>query len=727
METVGDVISRKLNIPNNGIFASPDEIYPILLEAAIETRVNIFRTNIDYSVDDEVQIHKYVLLTDNTRLFSSLRLKSGKFLTAEDTQHGSYFLSNVDSGDQNQVGIINSFGNNYLFEMKPLQFAYTHLPVEGQYLVESSEEQYNEFIERIILKVNKLVDEKTLLTPEDFKYQTYNSGEIEIKEEFLTYIKYLIFIITIIMLIYYVFNESKRIGVMKMHGLSNLLLWYFVVGRWISVIFLLSLVASVIASLLIKNVTVQFIGSVVISELISYIIVNLISLIAYIYISRIRVIDAIKSRKETNSIFALNTLLKIGSSLFLILIILSIWNQYNNLHIKQENLKSWERSKDYGVFYPLKVGNDLEDVNNGGNMMTRAQVTGLYPLLNQMGAIYIDAGEYEQQAILLNREGIRKISVNLNYLHEFPVYDTQKNSVNISEDTSDLILLVPEKYRNNEKSILDYIRKTRKSRVEADEFLFKVHVTDRIKNQQLKIIWIANEQKIFSFNPDVFRLEKNMIVGPIIQVITEQNSLVADKANMTTGGGGGDPLKVKLINRDSQKTLEALEPELKRLKLDDNMTNLISVNQYILKQIYDLQKQRNQLLFISFGLVAGLLVLVVQNLSVFFSKYKRRFIIRRLFGIGFFRTYKEYMWLLTATWVIQIGTCFLVNNGLATTLLQKAGGAFAVASSIQQALGTSDISVLTIGGGVTAIEFVASVLGLFVIERRNKVKILRGG
>ncbi|MCR8995118.1 DUF1430 domain-containing protein [Brevibacillus laterosporus] len=731
MEKAGEGISRQFGIPNYANFSSPDEMYPILHEAAIESTVNIFRTHINYGVDDEVQIHKYVLLTNSTRLFDSFRLETGKFLTSDDTQHRNFFLSTLDTGNQDQVGIIKGFGNNYLFEMKPLKVAYEHLPVAGQYFVEASEERYNEFVERVISKIiaNELVGQGALLTPEDFKGQSYNSGEMEIEEDFFTYIKYLIIIIVIIMLIYYIFNESKRIGVMKMHGLSNLYLWYLVVGRLITVIFVLAATTSVLAALLIKDTTVQFIGNVIISELISYVIVTLISLIAYIYISKIKVVDAIKNRKETKGIFAMNTLLKIGCSIFLILVILSIWNQYNDLHIKQENLKSWERSKDYGVFYPVKVGNDLEDLQKGSPKTTVAEVTGLYPLLNRMGAVYIDARAYEQKSLVLNSEfdGIRSISVNLNYLHEFPVYDIQNNSVKILEDTSDFILLVPEKYRDNEKDILDYFKKIRKSRLEADENLFKIEVPDHVRNQQLTINWIANGQKIFSFNPDVFRLENNLIVDPIIQVITEKNSLVADKANMMTGGGGRDPLKVKLINRDSQQTLKALEPELKRLELDDNLTNLISVDQYVIEQIYDLQKQRNQLLFISLGLLAGLLVLVVQNLSVFFSKYQRRFIVRRLFGVGFFKTYKEYIWLLTVTWVIQIGICFLINNGLASRLLEKAGSVFSVASSIYQAIGSSDINVLAVGGGVIVIELVASVLALFVIERKNKVKILKGG
>lgn len=730
LEKAGEEISKPFTIPNYANFASPDEMYPILLEAALETKVNLFRTHIDYSEDDEVRIHKYVLLTDNTRLFDSFRLKSGRFLTAEDTQQGNSFLSTAESGDKDQVGRIKSFGTHTLFEMKPLRFAYKHLPVEGRYFVEASEAQYQEFVERIINKIMaaKLVDQGTLLTPEDFKGQSNNSGEMEIEDDFFAYIRYVIFIITIFMLMYYMFNESKRIGVLKMHGLSNVRLWYVVVGRWITVVFALAAVISILASLVIKDTTGQFMGSVFLSQLTSYVIVTLISLIAYIFLSRIKIVDVIKNRKETNGIFALNTLFKTGCSLFLILVILSIWSQYHELRIKQENLKSWERSKDYGVFYPVMVGNDLEDIEKGAHKMTVTQVTALYPLLNRMGAVFIDAGDYEQTALRLNSgfDGIRTISVNPNYLREFPVYNAQNHPVMISEDTSDLILLVPAKYRSNEKDILDYIKKSRKSRAEGDENLFHVEIPDRVRNQPLKIIWIANGQKIFSFNPEVFRMENNMIVDPIIQVVTEKNSLVADKANMMSGGGGSDPLKVKLINRDTEQTLQALEPELKRLKLDDNLPSLITVEQYVLGQIYELQKQRNQLLFISLGLAAGLLVLVVQNLSIFFSKYQQRIIVRRLFGTGFFRTYKEYLWLLTATWVIQIGICFLMNNGLASLLLQEAARVFAVATSIHEAMGSSDINVLAAGVGVVAVEFSASVLALFIIEQRNKVNILKG-
>ncbi|MED4570686.1 DUF1430 domain-containing protein [Brevibacillus agri] len=727
MERAGEGDSAPFRIPNYASFASPTEMYPILLDAAVKAKVNIFRTNIDYGVDDEVRIHKYVLLTNSTAFFDSFRLKSGRFLTAQDTQQGNSYLSTVDSEDQEQRGTIKMFGSHRLIEIKPLRSAYKHLPVEGQYFIEGSDEQYQQFVDHVINKIvaNKLVDQGTRLTPEDFKGHFYTSGKMEIEADFFTYIRYLIFIVTIIMLVYYVFNESKQIGVMKMHGLSNLHLWYLVIGRLVTVIYILAAVISVLAALLMKDTAAHFIVNVILSQLVSYVIALLISLIAYVYIARIKVIDVIKNRKETNGIVTLNTMLKTGCSIFLVLVILPIWNQFDEVRIQEENLKSWERSKDYGVFYPVRVGDDSEDYDRGAYKITATEVTGLYPLLNKMGALFIDARSYRESVLLLNRNSrnIRSISVNLNYLQEFPVYDAQGNPVNISEDTSDFILLVPEKYRNKEKEILDYFTKVRKNLVEVDENRFQVEVPDRVRNQRLSIIWTANNQKIFSFNPEVFPLENNMIVDPII----EKNSLVADKANMMSGGWGRDPLKVKLINRDSERTFELLEPELKRLKLDDNLTNLISVDQYVLSQIYELKNTRTQLTFISLGLLAGLLVLVVQNLSVFFSKFQRRFIVRRLFGTGFFKTYQEYMWLLSVTWAIQIGACLLVNSGFSSSLLQMAGSVSMVASSINEAVGSSSDRLLAIGGGVLAIEFVASVLALFVIERKNKGKVLKGG
>ena len=161
--------------------------------------------------------------------------------------------------------------------------------------------------------------------------------------------------------------------------------------------------------------------------------------------------------------------------------------------------------------------------------------------------------------------------------------------------------------------------------------------------------------------------------------------------------------------------LRTLEPELKRLKLDDNLKHLITVEQFVLQQIYDLQKWMNHLLLISLGLIAGLLILVVQNLTIFFNKYQRKFIVRRLFGIGFFRTYKEYILLFSVTWAFQLLISFFVN---------RAGAYIHFIGKLNE---VADIKLFAVAAGLILFELAASVMVLVIIEQKNKVKVLKGG
>lgn len=89
--------------------------------------------------------------------------------------------------------------------------------------------------------------------------------------------------------------------------------------------------------------------------------------------------------------------------------------------------------------------------------MNAAKAVGLYPVLNKMGALFIDATQSEEKSFILNKgyRGIRSIKVNPNYLQQFPVYDVQHKPVQVSENNSAWILLVSEKYRNREKEIMD--------------------------------------------------------------------------------------------------------------------------------------------------------------------------------------------------------------------------------------------------------------------------------
>ncbi|WP_202951812.1 DUF1430 domain-containing protein [Desulfitobacterium sp. PCE1] len=132
-----------------------------------------------------------------------------------------------------------------------------------------------------------------------------------------------------------------------------------------------------------------------------------------------------------------------------------------------------------------------------------------------------------------------------------------------------------------------------------------------------------------------------------------------------------------------------------------------------------------QLMLTSLGLLVVLLLLVVQNLSIFFNKYQRKFIVRRLFGTGFFRTYKEYIGLFAATWLVQFLICYLVIKGVISHFLELASRVSSVASAVSEVSGTATIKL--VAAGLILIELAASVIALVLIEQRHRVKVLKGG
>lgn len=711
-------ISWEFAIPDNPLLTHPEEVYPLLSAAARESGVNVFRTSVHYDTADSAEILKYVLLTGNTRFFDAFRLKSGRSLTPKDTRLGDYFLSSVESKNPKQIGTIGDFADNDRISVRPLKASYDYLPVGGQYFVETTDEKGPDlFIERFVAKLNAHHQE---LSPAPFTakdFQTPNNsavGSAGSPTDYFGYIFLLIFIITLALLVYYMFHESKKIGIMKMHGLSSTRMWFRLIGRPMGTVFGLSVAMTIFAASLIKDAPFQFVVDAIIGLTKTYLMVAVSSLIAYSYISKVRVSDAVKNRKDTRGVFALNIALKAGCSVLLILIGLSIWTEYVEIRTRQERASNWEQSKDYAVFYPFYLGYDLKEEQAGLTITDAAKATDLYPIVNGMGALFVDASEYRKGLLPPGFDlSMRSIVVNPNYLQKYTVKDTLNNPVQISENTGDWVLLVPEQYYKRVKEIRAFFQTRRagdggiQGAYQAEEIVFHKTVPESVRKQSVKIIWTARGQKIFSFDPSVNPEDNNLIADPIVQVLTIKNSLGIDRANVSNGSGGADPLKVKLIGRDAKLTLDRLDADLKKLKLDDNLRRLITVDQYILAEVSHLRTAMKQLLIASLAFVVGLLILVVQNLIIFFDKYQRKFVVRRLFGVGFFRTYREYFFVFSAVWALQLLAAFAV----------------APANRSPSSFGR----LLVMAFAVISIELVASAVSLMFIEKRSKVQALKGG
>jgi len=171
------------------------------------------------------------------------------------------------------------------------------------------------------------------------------------------------------------------------------------------------------------------------------------------------------------------------------------------------------------------------------------------------------------------------------------------------------------------------------------------------------MVWIKNDQSIFSFNPDVYPAEQNEIKNPIIKVITENNSIAVER-EIILGGGATDPLKIKLVDNDYQKTYELLFPKLQELGLEDNLKQLITVDEWVLQQISEIKTELSFTLIIVMVIFIFSLALSLQNTILFFHQNQQKYIIKRLFGVSFFRTYLNYFYYMAGLWAAQLMVIF---------------------------------------------------------------------
>lgn len=726
MQYATTAVGQPFAISNDPRLADPEETYAALLSAALGARVNVFRTAVGFTSENRPQVTQYILLTSGTHVFKAFNLEKGRWLTPADTQSPNQFLSTVDTKDPNEVGVLRDFGGDDLVSVRGLRAAFDSLPVAGQYVVESSNpSSFGRFLGLLAQKATQLKGfSGGPFSAADFKASPDAfQGVVERNyARLLNAVQYLIIFLTTMFLMYRLLHGSKTAGVMKLHGFGIMRVWYEVSGRLILIVLCISALLSAFATLFVPDATAGFLVSVLTSLVSASLVMFGASLLTCLYIERIKVSDSVKNRKDIRGIFALNTAIKTICSILLIVVGAGLWLQYSNVASERDKLGNWKNTRNYGLFYPTSLGNDVIEAQTGQAGPTVAEIYELYPVLNKMGSLFIDSVNYEPAALSAPREpaSIRSIQVNPNYLKVFPLRNALGQIIDISETTSDWIVLVPAKYKVRESEMLAYFQRrrtgssTQQGAYQAEKAIFDREAPPSFVHQRVKIVWMANNQQVFSFNPLVFPSKNNVITDPVIQVMTSANSLGIDRANMMTGSVGS-ALKVRLVGGDTASTLKMLAPTLKGLRLDDNLRYLVTMDEYVLQQLQSLEEGLRNVAIAAIALGIGMLVLVTQNLAILFYRYSRKVVVRRLFGLGFGRTYREFLLVFATIWGFQL------IGALAANRMGSSPFSTPTFSSV-----ASDLVVLAIGATIILVELVFSIGVLIFIEKRSLIRVLKG-
>ncbi|MEO6501313.1 MAG: hypothetical protein ABIQ09_05325 [Jatrophihabitantaceae bacterium] len=652
-------LGPSFQIPPDTELANPDRALRGFELTAEQLHVNVFTTRAGYTAGNKSLITQYMLLTGPTGLYENLRLESGKWPTPAQTREGGSFVASSRSASSLQIGTVASFANATDISVRALPDAYKALPVAGLYFVEfrgDSTGSYDDFIAEL---AQQLTLQNGLSTPLD-PHRLVPNGTVRLAFPApvttpLTLAGWGLVAAVCLLSIYRALSIAKTAGVMRLHGFTTLQAWYVLNGRVVLYTMAVALTGTCVAAALISDADRSFVVGNVLAMLYLTVIMLAATVFAGVYLAGIRLAESIKNRKDTRSIFTANIAFKVLCGVTAVLVGATVWAQYAAAQQEINRLGNWSTTSDYGIFYPTSVGNDLIAAQSDQAGATYTEAVKLYPMLNSRGALYVDATQFSSVIAPAQSSGTpvyKSLTVNPNYLSVYPVRGADGRSITVSEQTSDWLLLVPARYHGQEVAIRSFFQDQRKSAYQAEAALFGGRPSMVVQNQQLRILWTADGQQAFSFDPDVEPNNGNRIKDPIMQVATLQNSLGIDRANAITGGAN-TALKVHLQQSDAAATLRELRPTLVQLGLDQQLTHLVTMNAYMIAQADSFRSTARVLLLIGLGVVLASLALILQSTVIAFERYGRRAAVRRLFGATVVGQYRELLVVFALSAVTQ--------------------------------------------------------------------------
>lgn len=403
----------------------------------------------------------------------------------------------------------------------------------------------------------------------------------------------------------------------------------------------------------------------------------------------------------------------------------AVWQQLIDLEHKQELSANWAHNEDFAVFYPYSVGNDRSEQESGGNTSKITEARELYPLLDEAGAIFIDANNYEPTTMRDPQSPwpVPPIRVNTNYLAQFPIKDESGVPIKVDAREQDWVVAVPQQYKSQKAELEALFQAARtggmgfEGATQAEASMVGEPVPEELANQKVKIIWTTSKQDVFSFNSNINPDGGNMITDPIVEIMTPGNSLTVDRLNSITGEMN-TPLKLR-VDGDPSTVLNELAPTLADLKLDDNLRHLVTGQEAILAEIAQMRSGVAWVGAFAGGALLVMLALSATLVAIASDRLRRRLTVRRLHGVGFVRTYRELLSFLGVAWLGQALLSVVI------LMLMEL-------NSEQSELPNADIDLFARAPKLLAVLAVSLVIeAAFVVvtagivERRNAVKRLK--
>lgn len=635
----------KVYMPNEISKLDNETAYGDLIKVLDKYKASIYYSKLTSDVQEGVLEdieNKYIYLNDNS-YFDKLKLSNGRYFSTTESE-SDLFLSIKDTKNENQIGQIAAISNKEDFSIYTLKnMVDNHISLEGY----------------CYIQVNNQQDINNLLKDLESQFNIQNLSIIEEKEysEYTISNKWILFIALYILIcsviLYDLLKSYKAIAIKKMLGLSTFRIYLDDTQKILINQLIIQAIVSFILGLLMLNglnyYTIQFIGNLIYAFVIQAIILLALVSIVYLYVNKIKLISMIKMNKPTKQMIILNCIFKCALILCIFVTFKNVLNDFYEMkNIYSKDLQVWEQTYDYAIIdsiYNLPREYDTDTVKKDEY---RDKQRRFYEHFNERGSILADFSNFQESIrdkIIEERKEsyiYDQVYVNPNYLEVNLVYDVNGNKVRINESETATILLVPDKYKNNEYEIIEYYKNW--------------DIADG-KNGDIDIIWIKSNQKLFSYNLEVNKADNNFVEDPIIDVVTESNAINLDYLSVMAYLG--NPFKIKL---DNTKSIEDnIRPVLKEIGLSEYVIKINRASDLIAYEM-KLVKEKIKLYIGNILLMSIILIFIIlQNTRNFFNQYKQYLAIRYLQGYSTLDKYREYILIVMISWIFISGVTFAFN------------------------------------------------------------------
>ena len=281
---------------------------------------------------------------------------------------------------------------------------------------------------------------------------------------------------------------------------------------------------------------VDYLKNLSIVLLVFSIILIVVEMVISLNIDNIKIKNMLNNKKPITLIQSLNYITKVTFSIVLVAIMVNLISNYNNLISQNKNLEKWKSTNEYVYFNMTDKYRDSEELIWNYNQSLRCRE--LFKYYNNKGGLLVSPSNYFSYNNFYGKESLntRKeydpidgiaLEVNAEYLRQNPIRDTNGNIISIEDEYGDyLIILVPEKYKEDEENLLQLYKEIYQFRRFVNEDIYNEYMNiEKVDHPEIKIkiIYTENGQESFLYNPLLEEENQNSIIDSVHIVINSEN------------------------------------------------------------------------------------------------------------------------------------------------------------------------------------------------------------